>query len=63
MCSIVNLTELSVFYSKPNRTLCILYSIVNLQETEFKEFEPQLKFETQLKYGLFHLKLYSMFKI
>ena len=31
-------------------------------EAEFKEFEPRLKFETQLKYGLFHLKSYSMFQ-
>jgi len=26
-------------------------------EAEFKEFEPQHKFETRLKYGWFHLKL------
>ena len=32
-------------------------------EVEFKEFEPRFKFETRLKYGWFHLKLYSMFKI
>ena len=31
-------------------------------EAEFKEFEPRLKFETRLKYGWFHLKLYSMFQ-
>ena len=31
-------------------------------EAEFKEFEPRLKFEMLLKYGWFHLKLYSMFK-
>ena len=31
-------------------------------EAEFKEFEPRLKFETQLNYGWFHLKLYSMFQ-
>ena len=29
---------------------------------EIKEFEPQLKFETQLKYGWFQSKLYSMFQ-
>ena len=28
---------------------------------DFKEFELRLKFETRLKYGWFHLKLYSMF--
>ena len=30
-------------------------------EAEFKEFEPWLKFQTRLKFGWFHLKLYSMF--
>ena len=28
---------------------------------EFKEFEPRLKFESRLKLGWFHLKLYSAF--
>ena len=32
------------------------------QEAEFKEFDPRLKFETRLKYGWFHIKLYSMFQ-
>ena len=31
-------------------------------ETEFKEFERRLKFKPRLKYGWFHLKLYSMFQ-
>ena len=31
-------------------------------EAKFKEFEPRLKFETWLKNGLNHLKLYSMFQ-
>ena len=31
-------------------------------ESEFKELEPRLKFETRLKYSWFHLKLYSMFQ-
>jgi len=31
-------------------------------EAKFKEFEPQLKFDPRLKYGWFHLKLYSMFQ-
>ena len=30
-------------------------------EAEFKEFEPRLKFKPRLKYGWFHLKLYSIF--
>ena len=33
-----------------------------MSEAEFKEFEPQLKFGTRLKYGWFHFKLYSMFQ-
>ena len=32
------------------------------QEAEFKEFDPRLKFKPQLKYGWFHLKLYSIFQ-
>ena len=31
-------------------------------EVEFKEFEPWLKFKPRLKYGWFHLKLYSIFQ-
>jgi len=31
-------------------------------EAKFKGFEPRLKFEKQLKYGWFHLKLFSMFQ-
>ena len=31
-------------------------------EAEFKEFEPRLKFKSRLKYGWFHLKLYSIFQ-
>ena len=31
-------------------------------EDEFREFEPQLKFKTRLKYGWFDLNLYSMFQ-
>ena len=31
-------------------------------EAEFKEFERRLKFKPRLKYGWFHLKLYSMFQ-
>ena len=35
---------------------------IYIYETEFKEFEPQFKFETRLKCGWFHLKLYLMFQ-
>ena len=35
---------------------------IDHSEAEFKEFEPRLKFEMQLKFGWFHLKLYSMFQ-
>ena len=38
-----------------------MFQTIN-SETEFKEFESQLKFETRLKYGWFHLKLDSMFQ-
>ena len=31
-------------------------------EAEFKEAEPRLKFKPRLKYGWFHLKLYSIFQ-
>ena len=31
-------------------------------EAKFKEFEPKLKFETWIKYGWFHLKMYSIFQ-
>ena len=31
-------------------------------ETEFKEFKRRLKFKPPIKYGLFLLKLYSMFQ-
>ena len=31
-------------------------------EAEFKEIERRLKFKPWLKYGWFHLKLYSMFQ-
>jgi len=31
-------------------------------EAEFKEFEQRLKFKPRLKYGWFHIKLYSMFQ-
>ena len=33
-----------------------------IENSESKEFESRLKFETHLKYGWFHLKLYSMFQ-
>ena len=31
-------------------------------EAKFKEFEPRHKFKPRLKYGWFHLKLYSIFQ-
>ena len=33
-----------------------------MPEAEFKEFMPRLKFETRIKYGWFHFKLFSMFQ-
>ena len=41
--------------------MIILIQFLYEPETEFKEFEL-LKFKPQLKYGWFHLKLYSMFQ-
>ena len=32
-------------------------------EAEFEEFEPRFKFKLRLKYGWFHLKLYSIFQV
>ena len=32
-------------------------------EAEFREFELCLKFETQLKYGWFHLRWFSVFRV
>ena len=32
-------------------------------QAKFKEFERRLKFKQRLKYGWFHLKLYSMFQL
>ena len=47
----------------------IAYLILEIQtffdyrsEAEFKEFEPRFKFKPRLKYGRFHLKLYSIFQ-
>ena len=31
-------------------------------ETEFKEFEPRIKFKPRLNYDWFNLKLYQMFQ-
>ena len=39
-----------------------LYQSLLCPEAEFKEFEPRLKFMPWLKYGWFHLKLYSIFQ-
>ena len=35
---------------------------LSLQRPNFEEFEPRLKFDMQLKYGWFHLKLYLLFQ-
>ena len=39
-----------------------LLLLFNKSEAEFKEFDRRLKLKPQLKYGWFHLKLYSMFQ-
>ena len=38
------------------------HEIKQYSEAEFKEFERRLKFKPWIKYGWFHLKLYSMFQ-
>ena len=44
-----------------SKKMVVLQNTVKMfAEDEFKEFEPQLKFKTRLKYGWFDLKLYSM---
>ena len=45
-----------IFYLE--RNFLILRSL--LPEAEFKEIEPPLEFKPGLKYGWFHLKLYSI---
>jgi len=40
----------------------LFYMSSKRAEAEFNEFEPRLKFETRLKFGWFHLKLYSVFQ-
>ena len=45
-----------------NSVIISWQSVCDKPEAEFKEFERQLKFKLWLKYGLFHLKLYSMFQ-
>ena len=37
-----------------------LYQAFKQHEAEFKEFEPRPKFETRLKYGCLHLKLFHV---
>ena len=40
----------------------VTHLFLAVPEAEFNEFEPRLTFMTQLKYGWFGLKLYSMFQ-
>ena len=42
----------------------ILFSYTSLlfPKADLKKFEPRLKFKPRLKYGWFHLKLYSIFQ-
>ena len=55
----IKLIFLFIFKMKKNQWQFLQ---VNSSEAEFKEFEPLHKFKRRLKYGLFHLKLYSMFQ-
>ena len=45
-----------------SNNLSLKFQRVTPSEAEFKEFEPRLKYETQLKYGWFQIKFYSMFQ-
>ena len=45
-----------------SNNLSLKFQRVTPSEAEFKEFEPRLKFETQLKYGWFQIKFYLMFQ-
>ena len=53
---------LSLVKSNPTRTIGSNCRPKGRPEAEFKEFEPRLKFKPRLKYGWFHLKLYSIFQ-
>ena len=61
-------TKKSIMSENGCHVHCTLYMprqkvhICELPKAEFKEFEPRLTFETQLKYGWFHFKLFSMFQ-
>ena len=41
---------------------CIIFQFWKETDAEFKEFEPQLKFKSRLKYGWFQLKSNLMFQ-
>ena len=47
-------------YIFKNKNVCA--PKINKYEAEFKEIERRLKLKPWLKYGLFHLKLYSTFQ-
>ena len=49
-------------YMKTNLWEFFFLSTFKPTEAEFKEFEPLLKFKPRLKYGWFHLNLYSIFQ-
>ena len=48
------------FYLELLRRLNAFSISIMKTESEFKEFEPRLKFKPRLKYGWFYLKLYSI---
>ena len=43
-----------------SNNLSLKFQRVTPSEAEFKEFEQRLKFETELKYGWFQIKFYSI---
>ena len=46
-CNCINTNQISILQ------VCAELAVI-FPETEFKEFEPRLKFKQRLKYGLFH---------
>ena len=56
----------SVHRGYTDQTIGIMSSSIHTKVTsskaQFKEFEPRFKFKSRLKYGCFHLSLYSFFQ-
>ena len=63
MVLLTNLLISGIAWTTKYTISAVLPSQQNIQlKSEFKEFEPRLKFKPRLKYGWFHLKLYLIFQ-